>query len=224
MDHARPHRPLKLAFDEKGDIARGSGSAPVWVTGERSRAHGMLLRSEFDAILVGSATVRDDDPELTCRLPGLFDRSPVRVVLSRSLDLPTGAKLFRSATKVPVWLMTSAESDVEKKRTIAEGGTEIIDVGVVGDTLWLPSIMEALVARGITRLLVEGGPAIWRAFADASLADEIVLYMAGKPSDLEAQNAVARWIDRLGMTAVERRTIGTDTMWRFRRLTDKEGR
>ena len=220
----RPLVTLKLAFDEKGDIARGSGSAPVWVTGERSRAHGMLLRSEFDAILVGSATVRDDDPELTCRLPGLFDRSPVRVVLSRSLDLPTGAKLFRSATKVPVWLMTSAESDVEKKRTIAEGGTEIIDVGVVGDTLWLPSIMEALVARGITRLLVEGGPAIWRAFADASLADEIVLYMAGKPSDLEAQNAVARWMDRLGMTAVERRTIGIDTMWRFRRLTDKEGR
>ena len=90
--------------------------------------------------------------------------------------------------------MTSAESDVRKEARDREGGTEIIDVGVVGDTLWLPSIMEALVARGITRLLVEGGPAIWRAFADASLVDEIVLYMAGKPSDLEAQNAVARWL------------------------------
>jgi diaminohydroxyphosphoribosylaminopyrimidine deaminase/5-amino-6-(5-phosphoribosylamino)uracil reductase len=220
----RPLVTLKLALDENGGIARGSGSAPVWVTGERSRAHGMLLRSEFDAILVGSATVRDDDPELTCRLPGLFDRSPVRIVLSRSLDLSPDAKLFRSAAKVPVWLMTAAEADPEKKRAIAAGGTDIIDVGVVDETLWLPSIMEALVARGITRLLVEGGPAIWRAFADASLAAEIILYMAGKPSDLDAEKAVTRWLGPLGMMPLERRTIGTDTMWRFRRLTDKEGR
>ncbi len=220
----RPLVTLKLALDEKGDIARGSGSAPVWVTGERARAHGMLLRSEFDAILVGSATVRDDDPELTCRLSGLFDRSPVRIVLSRSLDLSPGAKLFRSAKTVPVWLMTSAQSDADRRRAIAAGGTDVIDVGVVGTTLWLPSIMEALVARGITRLLVEGGPAIWRGFADASIADEIVLYMAGNPSDIDARQAMTRWVGNLGMTAVERRTIGTDTMWRFRRLAEKEGR
>lgn len=220
----RPLVTLKLALDANGEIARGSGSAPVWVTGELARRHGMLLRKEFDAILVGSATVRDDDPELTCRLPGLLDRSPVRVVLSRKLDLPVGAKLFKSARDVPVWLMTSAGSDADKKRAIAEGGTEIVDVGVVGGVLWLPSIMEALVARGITRLLVEGGPAIWRGFANAALADEVVLYMAGSPSDDDAEAAMGRWVGDLGMTAVERRTIGADTMWRYRRLADKEGR
>ncbi|SFV33327.1 bifunctional diaminohydroxyphosphoribosylaminopyrimidine deaminase/5-amino-6-(5-phosphoribosylamino)uracil reductase RibD [Hyphomicrobium facile] len=217
----RPLVTLKLAVDEKGDIARGSGTAPVWVTGERARAHGMLLRSEFDAILVGSATVRDDDPELTCRLPGLIGRSPVRIVLSRSLDLSPRAKLFQSAAKVPVWLMTAGDADSGRKSAIAAGGTDIVDVGVVGNTLWLPSIMEALVARGITRLLVEGGPAIWRSFAAASLVDEIVLYMAGNPTDLDAQNTLSRWLGPLGMTAVERRTIGTDTMWRLRRLADK---
>jgi diaminohydroxyphosphoribosylaminopyrimidine deaminase/5-amino-6-(5-phosphoribosylamino)uracil reductase len=220
----RPLVTLKLALDGNGDIARGSGTAPVWVTGEPARLHGMLLRKEFDAILVGSATVRDDNPELTCRLPGLLDRSPVRVVLSRSLDLPLDAKLFKSARTVPVWLMTSADSDAETKRTIAAGGTEVIDVGVVGTTLWVPSVMEALVARGITRLLVEGGPAIWRGFADASFADEIVLYMAGSPTDIDAGKAMRRWVGDLGMTAVERRTIGIDTMWRYRRLADKEGR
>ncbi|MBY0561340.1 bifunctional diaminohydroxyphosphoribosylaminopyrimidine deaminase/5-amino-6-(5-phosphoribosylamino)uracil reductase RibD [Hyphomicrobium sp.] len=217
----RPLVTLKLAVDEKGEIARGSGSAPVWVTGERARAHGMLLRSEFDAILVGSATVRDDDPELTCRLPGLIGRSPVRIVLSRSLDLSPGAKLFQSAAKVPVWLMTAQDADPGRKSAIAAGGTDVVDVGVVGNTLWLPSIMEALVARGITRLLVEGGPAIWRSFAAASLVDEIVLYMAGNPTDLDAQNVLLRWLGPLGMTPVERRTIGTDTMWRLRRLADK---
>ncbi|MGO4684048.1 bifunctional diaminohydroxyphosphoribosylaminopyrimidine deaminase/5-amino-6-(5-phosphoribosylamino)uracil reductase RibD [Hyphomicrobium sp. 2TAF46] len=217
----RPFVSLKLALDANGDIARGSGTQPVWVTGERSRAHAMVLRSEFDAILVGAATVRDDDPELTCRLPGLFDRSPVRVVLSRSLDLPVEAKLFQSAAKVPVWLLTGHGGDADKKSAIAASGTDIIESGVVGNTLWLPSIMEALVARGITRLLVEGGPAIWRSFANASLADEIVLYMAGKPTDVDAQNAVARWLGPLGTTVVERRAIGTDTMWRLHRLADK---
>ncbi|HET6390875.1 bifunctional diaminohydroxyphosphoribosylaminopyrimidine deaminase/5-amino-6-(5-phosphoribosylamino)uracil reductase RibD [Hyphomicrobium sp.] len=224
----RPLVTLKLALDAKGDIARGSGSQPVWVTGEQSRAHAMVLRSAYDAILVGAATVKDDDPELTCRLPGLFDRSPVRIVLSRSLDLPVKAKLFESAQKVPVWLMTAAGADANKKAAIAAGGTEVIDAGVVGGSLWLPSIMEALVARGITRLLVEGGPAIWRAFAEASLADEIILYMAGTPTDVEAENAVTRWLGPQGLSVAERRIIGTDTMWRLHALrtgrADKEGR
>ncbi len=79
----RPFVTLKLALDASGEIARGNGVSPVWVTGEISRAHGMLLRARSDAILVGSATVRDDDPELTCRLPGLFDRSPARIVLAK---------------------------------------------------------------------------------------------------------------------------------------------
>jgi diaminohydroxyphosphoribosylaminopyrimidine deaminase/5-amino-6-(5-phosphoribosylamino)uracil reductase len=220
----RPFITLKLALDAKGDIARGSGSAPIWVTGEPARLHGMLLRKEFDAILVGSATVRDDDPELTCRLPGLLDRSPVRVVLSRSLDLPTGAKLFTSARTVPVWLMTSSASDPATKRKIAEGGTEVIDVNIVGSNLWLPSVMEALVARGITRLLVEGGPSIWRGFSNAAFADEIVLYMAGSPSDADAERALSRWVGDLGMSPFERRAMGEDTMWRYRRLAGKEGR
>jgi diaminohydroxyphosphoribosylaminopyrimidine deaminase/5-amino-6-(5-phosphoribosylamino)uracil reductase len=120
--------------------------------------------------------------------------------------------------------MTAPEADPDKKCALSAEGTHIIDVGVVGKALWLPSVMEALVARGITRLLVEGGPAIWRAFADAALADEIVLYMAGAPSDHDAENALAPWVGPLGMSAVERRTIGTDTMWRFRRPAEKEGR
>ena len=220
----RPFVTLKLALDSSGAIARGTGSAPVWVTGEISRAHGLLLRAQSDAILVGSATVRDDDPELTCRLPGLFDRSPVRVILSKSLDVPANAKLVRTAGDVPVWIFTEASADPARRAEIASHGAEIIDVTVVGDRLWLPSVMEALVARGITRLLVEGGPLIWQAFADAALVDEVILYMAGAPSDDEARKAVARRLGTLKFEIVERGTLGTDTMWRLRRVTAKEGR
>jgi diaminohydroxyphosphoribosylaminopyrimidine deaminase / 5-amino-6-(5-phosphoribosylamino)uracil reductase len=220
----RPFVTLKLALDSSGEIARGTGSAPVWVTGEISRAHGLLLRAQSDGILVGSATVRDDDPELTCRLPGLFDRSPVRVILSKSLDVPANAKLVRTAGDVPAWIFTEASADPARRSEIASHGAEIIDVTVLGDRLWLPSVMEALVARGITRLLVEGGPMIWQAFADAALVDEIILYMAGAPSDDEARKAVARRLGTLKLEIVERGTLGTDTMWRLRRVTAKEGR
>ena len=220
----RPFVTLKLALDSSGEIARGNGSAPVWVTGEISRAQGLLLRAQSDAILVGSATVRDDDPELTCRLPGLFDRSPVRVILSKSFDVPANAKLVRTAGHVPVWIFTEASADPARRAEIASHGAEIIDVTVVGDRLWLPSVMEALVARGITRLLVEGGPLIWQAFADAALVDEVILYMSGTHSDDEARKAVARRLGTVKFEIVERGTLGTDTMWRLRRVTAKEGR
>jgi diaminohydroxyphosphoribosylaminopyrimidine deaminase/5-amino-6-(5-phosphoribosylamino)uracil reductase len=220
----RPLTTLKLALDPAGEIARGNGVSPVWVTGEMSRAHGMLLRARFDAILVGSATVRDDDPELTCRLPGLLDYSPVRLVLSRSLDIPIGAKLIRSAADVPTWVMTASGSDPAKRTQLASHEVEIHDVDTVAGELWLPSIMEALVARGVTRLLVEGGPRIWRAFADASLVDEVVLYMAGAPSDDEALKAVARHLGPVPLSLVDRRSMGSDTMWRLLHVTHKEGR
>ena len=75
---------------------------------------------------------RDDDPELTCRLPGLFDRSPVRVILSKSLDVPANAKLVRTAGDVPVWIFTEASADPARRSEIASHGAEIIDVTVVG--------------------------------------------------------------------------------------------
>jgi diaminohydroxyphosphoribosylaminopyrimidine deaminase/5-amino-6-(5-phosphoribosylamino)uracil reductase len=225
----RPFVTLKLALDSSGEIARGTGSAPVWVTCEASRAHGALLRAKSDAILVGAGTVRDDDPELTCRLPGLLDRSPIRVVLSRSLDVPMNAKLVQSARGVPLWVMTAPSSDPAKQSELSSQGALVVDVEVVGGRLWLPSVMEALVARGVTRLLVEGGPTIWRAFSDASFADEVVIYLACRPADgahteAEVKTILACWLGPLALALVERRTLGTDTMWRFRRVAAKEGR
>jgi diaminohydroxyphosphoribosylaminopyrimidine deaminase/5-amino-6-(5-phosphoribosylamino)uracil reductase len=220
----RPFTTLKLALDPSGKIARGNGISPVWVTGEMSRAHGMLLRARFDAILVGGATVHDDDPELTCRLPGLLERSPIRLVLSGSLDVPTGAKLIRTAATIPTWVMTAPGSDPQKRTQLMSHGARIHDVEVVGGELWLPAIMEVLVAQGVTRLLVEGGPRIWRAFANAALIDEVILYMAGAPSDAEALQAVAHQLGPLTLSLVDRRAMGTDTMWRLLRVRSKEGR
>jgi diaminohydroxyphosphoribosylaminopyrimidine deaminase / 5-amino-6-(5-phosphoribosylamino)uracil reductase len=211
----RPFVTLKLALDAKGEISRGDKGKPVWVTGPEARAHGHLLRAKHDAILVGSGTVRDDDPELTCRSPGLADRSPVRVVLSRDLGVSQQSKLVASAREVPLWLVTSPEADVARRLSLVAAGAQSINVSTVQNKLWLPAVMEALVARGITRLLVEGGPGMWRAFSDAALVDEVALYVAGQCANM-AMTALTRQIGDLNVSVYDERPLGPDTLWRLR--------
>ena len=217
----RPFTTLKMALGADGEIARGDAGKPTWVTGPQARAHGNLLRAEADAILVGGQTVRDDDPELTCRLPGMANRSPVRVVLSNSLDVPLASKLVASARDIPLWIATGGGADQSRAQALRDSGAEILEVALVGDKLWLPSVMEALVARGITRLLVEGGPSVWRSFADAALVDEVALYIAASPVAGSQHNsseaALARRIGDCALTLYEDSQLGPDRLWLYRR-------
>ncbi len=219
----RPFVTLKLALDANGDVPKGDGGMPLFVTSPEARAHGHLLRAQADAILVGSGTVLADDPELTCRLPGLEHRSPLRAVLSRTLDVPLTARVLTGAKRVPTLVITAFGADAERRKRIEGLGLGVADVNVVAGKLWLPAVMEELVARGMTRLLVEGGPAMWRAFADAALVDEVALYIAGDATG--AQDPLAftgRWLGSFPLAVFENRRIGPDRLWRLRRVAEKK--
>src|SRR5262245_40237428 len=101
MTRGRPFMQLKIAVAGDGLIAPGDG-APVWVTGPDVRAYAHLLRARADAVLVGRKTVEDDDPELTCRLPGLVNRSPRRVVLDPGFRISPQLRMFATARRVPI--------------------------------------------------------------------------------------------------------------------------
>ena len=228
----RPFVTLKLALDANGDVPHGEGGEPLFVTSPEARAHGHLLRARADAILVGSGTVRADNPELTCRLPGLTARSPLRVVLSRGLDVPLAARVFAGAKRVPTLVVTASGAGAERRKDLEASGAQIVDVNQVGGKLWLPSVMEELVGRGLTRLLVEGGPGMWRAFADAALLDEVALYVAGDGVGSGAKDRLAhgplqlaqRWLGSFPLSIIENRQIGPDRLWRLRRVAEqKEG-
>src|SRR6056297_3629384 len=108
----RPFVTLKLASSFDGRIATATGHSQ-WITGPEARRAVHGLRASHDAVMVGAGTARADDPALTVRGLGL-DHQPVRVVVSRRLDLPRDGKLARTAGEIPLWLCHGPEADASR--------------------------------------------------------------------------------------------------------------
>jgi diaminohydroxyphosphoribosylaminopyrimidine deaminase / 5-amino-6-(5-phosphoribosylamino)uracil reductase len=175
-DH-RPHVILKLAVSADDKIA-AAGRQRIAISGETAKARMHLLRARNDAILVGIGTVLADDPLLTCRLPGMESRSPVRVVLDRALRIQGNSRLVRSARATPLWVMTSNLAEAPAATILGAAGAEVIRL----ETAAMPrsgldprAVLQALAEKGITRLLVEGGARVASSFVSASLVDEFWL-------------------------------------------------
>ncbi len=157
VTQGRPLVILKLAMSIDGRIATSSG-ASQWITGDAARAHGHMLRAGADAILIGAGTALADDPALTCRIAGLEERSPLRVVAAGKRAFRVPQRLATSQDKAPV-LVLGPEIDAQ-------------DAGRPRPA----AILSALAARGITRLLVEGGSTLAGAFLRAGQVDVLYAY------------------------------------------------
>jgi diaminohydroxyphosphoribosylaminopyrimidine deaminase / 5-amino-6-(5-phosphoribosylamino)uracil reductase len=195
----RPHVILKLAVSSDDKIG-ASGHKPVAISGEAARARVHLLRAQCDAILVGIGTVRADDPLLTCRLPGMEARSPVRVVLDRSLRIPGASRLVHSARETPLWLMTSSLSEAPAAMKLGAAGAQVIRVATRATPpgLDLKAVLHALADKGVTRLLVEGGARVASSFVAAGLVDEVWLLRG--PDAIGAGGVAA--LDALPLSAI----------------------
>jgi diaminohydroxyphosphoribosylaminopyrimidine deaminase/5-amino-6-(5-phosphoribosylamino)uracil reductase len=174
LRNQRPLVTLKIAQSLDGRTASASGDSK-WITGEDARRYGHLLRAQNDAILIGAGTALADDPELTCRLPGLEGCSPLRIVLDTRLRLSEWSKLAQTAKDVPTLVFTAGEGG----GALSACGVEVIRVG--RDARGRPDaaiVLEELAVRGINHLLVEGGAAVHATFLDRGLADRIVVFRA----------------------------------------------
>lgn len=171
----RPEVTLKLALSSDGMIGR-RGEGQVAITGAVSRRQVHRMRAESDAILVGIGTALADDPELTCRLPGLEARSPTRIVLDASLRLPAASKLAAGARHVPVLLASSVAADETRRTALAALGVGFLSVDLHEGAVALPELLEDLAAQGFMTLMVEGGAETARHFLAEGLVDRIALF------------------------------------------------
>jgi diaminohydroxyphosphoribosylaminopyrimidine deaminase/5-amino-6-(5-phosphoribosylamino)uracil reductase len=196
----RPHLILKLAVSSDDRIG-AAGRKPVAISGDAARARVHLLRAQCDAVLVGIGTVLADDPLLTCRLPGMAARSPVRVVLDRALRLPAAARLVHSARETPLWVMTSEPAEADAAIRLGAAGAQVIGVPAAVSPqpgLDLPTVLRELAGRGITRLMVEGGARVASSLVAASLVDEVWLLRGPEPIGADGVAA----LDALPLTTI----------------------
>ena len=180
----RPHVILKLAVSADDKIG-AAGRKPLAITGEAARTRVHLLRARSDAILVGIGTVLADDPLLTCRLPGMDKRSPVRVVLDNSLRIPGGSRLVHTARETPLWVMASELADAPAAAKLGAAGAQLIRLPprqgqAQGQGLDPAAVLRVLSEKGITRLMVEGGSRVASSFVAAGLVDEVWLLRSDK--------------------------------------------
>jgi diaminohydroxyphosphoribosylaminopyrimidine deaminase/5-amino-6-(5-phosphoribosylamino)uracil reductase len=221
----RPHVILKLAVSPDHKIA-AAGRKPVAITGDAAKARVHLLRAQCDAILVGIGTVLADDPLLTCRLPGLEARSPVRIVLDRALRIPGTSRLVHSARETTLWVMTSNLSEAPAAMKLGAAGAHVIRVPTSTTPppgLDLLAVLHALSTGGITRLLVEGGARVASSFVAAGLVDEVWLLRG--PDAIGAEGVAA--LDALPLSAItqspafrvrDSETLQNDTLTIYERI------
>ncbi len=217
----RPLVTLKLATSLDGRIATGSGESQ-WITGPPARERGHALRAAHYAIMVGTATVFADDPQLTCRLPGLGQCSPVRVVLDRQLRIPRSAAVIADARETPTWILTLRSADAARRAALLAAGVTLIDVDpdAKGRTD-LVAALAALGERGVTRLLIEGGARLAAALLRARLVDRLAwfhapLLIGGDGTPAVAALGLDRLADAPGFERLSVARVGDDILTMFR--------
>jgi diaminohydroxyphosphoribosylaminopyrimidine deaminase / 5-amino-6-(5-phosphoribosylamino)uracil reductase len=178
----RPMVSLKLALTADF-YAAGQGGAPrLLITGAPANGLVHIMRAMHDAIVVGIGTVLADDPLLTVRLPGVADRTPLRIVLDSDLRLPPRARLSATAANIPTLAIAGEAASEERAARLRAAHVEIAyvrrDAAGHAD---LGAALTLLAARGLTRIFCEGGPRLAAALIGQGLADEIIVITAPKP-------------------------------------------
>jgi len=212
----RPLGILKWAMSLDGRTALPNG-ASQWISGPEARAWVHGLRAECDAVIVGGGTVRADDPLLTSR--GRRDPEPLRVVLSRGLDLPADARLWQQQA-APTLVVHGDGAPSQARARLDQAGVERLALADCGPR----ALLEELARRGCNQVLWECGPELAAAALRQGCVQELAAVIAPKllggvaartpvgDLDLEAMAQVTPW------HSAERSALGADLLWRLSQL------
>lgn len=171
----RPEITVKMAVSQDNGIGK-IGCGAVRITNQISHDRVHVFRAQTDAIMVGIDTILADNPLLTCRLPGLEYRSPIRIVIDPALRIPVDSRLVTSATKVPLWLFANVDCHSDKKQLLEQKNVLILPLPTRDDKVDLLGVSRELGKRNITTLLVEGGAKTVEYFVEENLVDRLQIF------------------------------------------------
>ncbi|MBN8631311.1 MAG: bifunctional diaminohydroxyphosphoribosylaminopyrimidine deaminase/5-amino-6-(5-phosphoribosylamino)uracil reductase RibD [Rhodobacterales bacterium] len=172
-----PFVTLKLAASLDGRTATATGESR-WITGPEARRKVHALRMSHDAVMVGSGTALADNPDLTARDMGAV-RQPVRIVLDRMLRHSPDSRLGRTARDNPAWLLHGPAAPEAARKAWEATGATLIETPETDGHLDLPAALQTLAARGLTRILSEGGSTLAAALVKAGLVDDLAMFSGG---------------------------------------------
>ena len=172
-----PFVTLKLAASLDGKIAAASGDAR-WISGEESRRAVHGLRNRVDAVVIGSGTLKADDPQLTCRIDG--GRNPWRVVLDSRLSISLSAQILHQKDPDKTIIVSAAGAPAAKTRAVEALGAHVwrFPRGK-GDVPWFP-VLRKLAAMDVVNVLIEGGAKVAASALREKVVDKIIFFYAPK--------------------------------------------
>ncbi|WP_170558079.1 bifunctional diaminohydroxyphosphoribosylaminopyrimidine deaminase/5-amino-6-(5-phosphoribosylamino)uracil reductase RibD [Ruegeria atlantica] len=219
-EQGRPFVTLKLASSFDGRIATATGHSK-WITGPKARRAVHAMRARHDAVMVGAGTARADDPSLTVRDIGV-DAQPVRIVVSRHLDIPLMGQMARTAAEVPVWLCHGPSPDAERARAWEGLGARLLPCALDEHQIDAVDLLHQLGQAGLTRVFCEGGAALAASLLAADLVDELIGFTAGLAIGAEGLSAIGTLgLEKLDnaprFELIETQVIGPDIMHRWAR-------
>ena len=221
IKHNRPLISWKVASSIDGKIATNSGESK-WITNNLSRTHGHLLRAENDAILTSARTIKIDNPQLTCRLPGMEKRSPQPVVIDQNLKIPTVSNLFKQNQKP--WIYAATDACCQKKDRLEQLGAQIFLIPKDSNKkLNLTEVASHLAQKGITRVLIECGGVLASSFLNENLIDKIFWFRSSKLIGNKGLSAVGelnvtRIEDAMQFSPEETTSLDNDCLSVFQRI------
>src|SRR6056300_345156 len=179
MTENRPYITAKFAQTLDGFMAQ-SNNESKWISNEESRKYVHKLRAEVDGIMVGSGTVRRDDPKLNVRM--VEGKDPTRIVITSSLDIPTESQLLTDEiAKEKTIVVCNNETDSKKIELLKSKGVKVIvseNLSKAGNLRKLMSLLYEDYNLG--HILLEGGSGLFSSFYEANLIDEIISFQAPK--------------------------------------------
>ncbi|OGR52418.1 MAG: riboflavin biosynthesis protein RibD [Elusimicrobia bacterium RIFCSPLOWO2_02_FULL_39_32] len=211
MTQKKPYVILKSAMSLDGKIATSLKNSQ-WISSKASRNFSHTLRTEMDGILVGANTVRQDNPSLTSHGKG---RNPVRMVLTKTGELPKDLKIFNSSA--PTWIFHSSPS-LAKRKKIVEKNIEWIYLKSQNGNITFHEFLKECAKREISKLLIEGGGITSTIALEENEVDEILFFIA--PILIGGKDAITvfdgkgfqRIKESLRLKKMETKKIGCDLM------------